>query len=190
MLLVPGSRVVPRTPWTAASVCWCLVLFVNFFFCDYSGSSYTREELINIRATIPVDLFPTFTVTSAEILDILVNGVLTFVQAAKCRRTRGRRAGALRRRGHHTALPGIFLANVRSLANKMYELQVLLRKNRLFIIFWFVLHGDVAVWINPGLCAAAGRLSNRQSGPRHETLRQSERVEVYVSTLTVAGEMT
>ncbi|KAG7501340.1 RNA-directed DNA polymerase from transposon BS [Solea senegalensis] len=51
------------------------------------------------------------------------------------RRRRGKRAGALvrlRQRGLRTSLPGIFLSNVRSLANKLDELQLLLGKNRDF----------------------------------------------------------
>ncbi|KAK0143434.1 hypothetical protein N1851_018409 [Merluccius polli] len=58
---------------------------------------------------------------------------LEFVQMK--RRRRGRRAGALvrlRQRGLRTPLPGIFLSNVRSLPNKLEELQLLLGKNRDF----------------------------------------------------------
>ena len=64
-------------------------------------------------------------------LEILVGGA-----AALCgfrrRRRRGKRAGALvklRQRGLRTALPSIHLGNVRSLANKMVELLLLLTKN-------------------------------------------------------------
>ncbi|KAF7662514.1 hypothetical protein LDENG_00234160 [Lucifuga dentata] len=69
-----------------------------------------------------------------ELLDILVTGVLTFVDAVK-RRRRGKCTGALvclRRRGTRTPLPGIFLSNVRSLSNKLDELQLLVGRNRDF----------------------------------------------------------
>ena len=130
---------------------------------------------MNIRVTSTEYLSPTFLLPTLEILDILVKGALTFAHAVK-RRRRGKRAGALvrlRQRGLRTPLPGIILSNVRSLSNKLDELQLLLGKNGLFFICCFVLHGDVAVWINTGLCAAAGRLPAPQSGQRHRTFRQS-----------------
>lgn len=37
-------------------------------------------------------------------------------------------------------------------------------KQRLFLIFFFVLHGDLAVWIDTGLSAAAGRPPTLPSG--------------------------
>ncbi|KAK0132299.1 RNA-directed DNA polymerase from mobile element jockey [Merluccius polli] len=67
-------------------------------------------------------------------LDILVKGVHSFAHAVK-RRRRGRWAGALvrlRQCGLRTPLPGIFLSNVRSLPNKLEELQLLLGNNRDF----------------------------------------------------------
>ena len=87
---------------------------------------------MNIRTTTPGDLFPTFITTSAVLLNILVKGAQSFVNAARRRQPRGRRGGALERlrREHRTALPAILLSNVRSLANKMDELQLLLGKNR------------------------------------------------------------
>ena len=128
---------------------------------------YTSQELLDIRGTTPEDLFPTFLLPYIGILDILVHAVK--------RRRRGKRAGALvrlRQHGHRTPLPGLFLSNVRSLCNKMDELQLLMGKNRLFFIFCFVFHGDVAVWIDTRLCAAAGRLPSAESGPRRTTFRQ------------------
>ena len=86
---------------------------------------------MDIRGITPADLFPTFFLSSMELLDIVVKGALTFAQAVKCRR-RGKRPGALvrlRQRRHCPPLPGIFLSNVRSLCNKMDELQLLLGKN-------------------------------------------------------------
>ena len=125
-------------PQTVDSVClcvlFCFVLCFNFVFCDDTRIAFSREELLNIRGTTPEDLFPTFLLPSLEILDILVKGALTFAHAAK-RRRRGKRAGALvrlRQRGLRTSLPGIFLSNVRSLPNKLEELQLLLVGNRDF----------------------------------------------------------
>src|SRR4029434_477470 len=70
-------------PRTAASVCWCamfcLVLLVNSVFCLKTGSSFTREMLMNIRVITPDNLLPTFIASSVDILDILVKGALTFV---------------------------------------------------------------------------------------------------------------
>ena len=89
--------------------------------------SYTSQELLTIRGTTPEDLFPTFLLPYIGLLDILVHAVK--------RRRRGKRAGALvrlRQHGHRTPLPGLFLSNVRSLCNKMDELQLLMGKNRDF----------------------------------------------------------
>ncbi len=81
-------------PRMAASVCWCamfcVVLFVKMVFCDDALSSYTREELMNIRATVPKDLCPIFINTYVNFLDILVKCALTFAYAVK-RRRRGKR---------------------------------------------------------------------------------------------------
>ena len=123
-------------PWTAASVCWCamfcLVLLVNSVFCLRTESAFSREMLMNIRVTTPENLFPTFIASSVVILDILVKGALTFVPTVK-RRMRGKHAGSLAvGRGLRTPLPGIFLSNVRSLRNKLDELQLLLGKKRDF----------------------------------------------------------
>ena len=110
------------------------VLSFNSVFCQDIWGSLTREGLLNIRSTIPVDLFPTFLFTAADFVGIIVKATLGFVLAAK-RRRRSKRAGALvrlRRHGARTLLPGIFLSNVRSLSNKLDELQLLVWKNRDF----------------------------------------------------------
>ena len=112
----------------------CFVLSVNSVFCQDIRGSLTRETLLNIRTTTPVDLFPPFLLPAAELVGIIVKATLGFVLAAK-RRRRGKRAGALvrlRRRGARTALPGIFLSSVRSLSNKLDKLQLLVWKNRDF----------------------------------------------------------
>ncbi|MEQ2216954.1 hypothetical protein XENOCAPTIV_026768 [Xenoophorus captivus] len=76
-------------PQMVASACWCaLFCFVFCFktvFCDGTRSTLTREELMNIRATTPEELFPTFLPTALEFLDILVKGALTFAHAVKRR---------------------------------------------------------------------------------------------------------
>ena len=104
--------------------------------------------MLNIRTTTPVDLIPTFLLPAAELVGIIVKATLGFVLAAKRRRRRGKRAGALvrlRRRGARTALPGIFLSNVRLLSNKLDEFQLLVWKNRYFYSSSvFLLHGDMA----------------------------------------------
>ncbi|XP_042072371.1 uncharacterized protein LOC121813023 [Haplochromis burtoni] len=92
-----------------------------------SGYSYTREELLNHRTTTPVDLLPIFVASAADLLQTLIRKLR--------RRKRGKRAGALvrlRRRGLRTALPGIFLSNVRSLRNKTDELALMRSMNRDF----------------------------------------------------------
>ena len=75
-----------------------------------------------------MDLFPPFLLPAAELAGILVKAPLGFAQAVK--RRRGKRTGALVRlcrRG--TVIPSFFLSNVRSLCNKMDELQQLMVKN-------------------------------------------------------------
>ena len=108
--------------------------FVLFCALTLFNAIFTSEELRNIRVTTPDDLFPNFLLPTLEILDILVKGAHSFAHAVKCRR-RGRQAGALvhlRQRRLRTPLPGIFLSNMRSLLNKLEELQLLLGKNRYF----------------------------------------------------------
>jgi len=62
------------------------------------------------------------------------------------------------------------------------------KKQGLFFICCFVLHGDVAVLINTGLCAAAGRLPAPQSsGQRHRTFQQNQGGEESVFTSTAVG---
>ncbi|KAK3533173.1 hypothetical protein QTP70_012426 [Hemibagrus guttatus] len=100
-------------------------------FCHSSGGSYSREELMNIRATTPVDLFPSFLASTTDLLVILIKEARNKVKS----RRRGKRSGVLvrlRRRGLRTALPGIFLSNVRSLCNKMDELTLQMNKNKDF----------------------------------------------------------
>ncbi|KAL0161106.1 hypothetical protein M9458_044831, partial [Cirrhinus mrigala] len=63
-------------------------------------------------------------------------GGAAFLYKRSKRRKRGKRAGALvkfRQRGFRTPLPSIHLANLRSLANKSDELQLLTRTNKDFL---------------------------------------------------------
>uniref|UniRef100_A0AAV2LRE3 Uncharacterized protein n=1 Tax=Knipowitschia caucasica TaxID=637954 RepID=A0AAV2LRE3_KNICA len=82
---------------------------------------------MNIRPTVPMDLLPVFLASAADLVHVLAKKVWA--------RKRGKRGGLLvrlRRRGARTALPGIFLSNVRSLGNKMDELSLLMRRNKDF----------------------------------------------------------
>ncbi|KAK3531919.1 hypothetical protein QTP70_034420, partial [Hemibagrus guttatus] len=86
---------------------------------------------MNIRATTPVDLFLNFLASTADLLAILIKEARNKVKS----RRRGKRSGVLvwlRRHGLRTALPGIFLSNVRSLCNKMDKLTLQMNKNRDF----------------------------------------------------------
>ncbi|KAK3538765.1 hypothetical protein QTP86_015707 [Hemibagrus guttatus] len=96
-----------------------------------SGGSYSREELMNIRATTPVDLFPSFLASTMDLLASLIKEARNKVKS----RRRGKRSGVLvwlRRHGLCTALPGIFLSSMRSLCNKMDELTLQMNKNKDF----------------------------------------------------------
>ncbi|KAK3565302.1 hypothetical protein QTP86_005478 [Hemibagrus guttatus] len=53
-----------------------------------SGGSYSREELMNIRATTPVDLFPSFLASTADLLAILIKEARNKVKS----RRRGKRS--------------------------------------------------------------------------------------------------
>ncbi len=150
------------------------VLFVNSVFCYGTWSSFTREELMNMRGTTPADLFSTFLTSSVELLDTVVKGALTFVHAVIRQRRRkhvGELVHLLRRR-LHTPLLGIFLSNMHSLCNKLDILQLLLGKNRPFFIFCFLSITETKpVWTDTRLCAAAGRLPTLQSGLGHRTFQ-------------------
>ncbi|KAK3523223.1 hypothetical protein QTP86_022942, partial [Hemibagrus guttatus] len=122
-------------PRTAATVFRCALLFLVLccysVLCHSSGGSYSREELMNIRAITPVDLFPSFLASTTDLLAILNKEARNKVKS----RSRGKRSGVLvrlRRRGLRTALPGIFLSNVRSLCNKMDEMTLQMNKNKDF----------------------------------------------------------
>ncbi|KAK3573368.1 hypothetical protein QTP86_024117 [Hemibagrus guttatus] len=102
---------------------------VSHILCHSSGGSCSREELMNIRATTPVDLFRSFLASTVDLL------VIKEARNKVKPRRRGKRLGVLvrlRRRGLRTALPGIFLSNVRSLCNKMDELTLQMNKNKDF----------------------------------------------------------
>ncbi|CAM4393404.1 unnamed protein product [Leuciscus chuanchicus] len=97
------------------------------------NTSYTRDELLNIRQCTPTDHQPVFD-SSGVLRNIVVGCAAALWKQYKTHR-RGKRAGTLvklRQRGFRTALPSIHLANVRSLPNKMDELLLLSRKNKDF----------------------------------------------------------
>lgn len=132
-------------------------------------------QLFNSSNKTSVDLFPTFIITSLELLDTLVKGVLSFVHTVKCQRTvkPADELVHLCQHRHSALLLGIFLTC--SLSNKLDELQLLVGKNRLLFISCVVLHGNLAVRIDIRLCAACGRFPSLQSRSPHGTLRQDER---------------
>lgn len=110
-------------------LCVCLfflllfaVVFLNMRF------SYNRDMLMNIRGTMPVSLIPEFLTFEEDIIK-------SATRVKRRSRARGRRAGALhrwRKRGHRVPLPAVCLSNVRSLSNKIEELNLLLRTSRDF----------------------------------------------------------
>ena len=99
-------------------------------------TSYTKEVLLHIGCSTPLDITPILLTRSTDILDILVRGTALFASAVRwTRKQRGRRGGCLarlRRRGSRPPLPGIFLGNVNSLPNKMDELRFLVSRNNDF----------------------------------------------------------
>ncbi|XP_072564877.1 uncharacterized protein [Paramormyrops kingsleyae] len=146
----PGGRTTARIAalgysswiWGILVLCFAVIpvviltvaLLARNYIKEISCCAFTREELLNIRKTTSVDLLLTFLVSPIEILDILVKSALTLSHAAR-RQRRGKHAGALvrlRRRGLRTPLPAIFLSNIRSLCNRLDELQLLVVRNRDF----------------------------------------------------------
>ncbi|KAK3538756.1 hypothetical protein QTP86_015647 [Hemibagrus guttatus] len=86
---------------------------------------------MNIRATTPMDLFPSFMASTADLLPSLIKEAHNKVKS----RRRGKRSDVLVqlcRRGLRTALPGLFLSNMRSLCNKMDELTLQTNKYKDF----------------------------------------------------------
>ena len=64
-----------------------IVLYCQLIQCS-AKSSLTRDKLLNIRETTPVDLFPTFLLLASELVGFLVKAALGSAQAGKCRRRR------------------------------------------------------------------------------------------------------
>ena len=97
----------------------------------------------------------------------------------------------LRRRGHRTALPAILLSNVRSLANKTDELQLLLGKNRDFSASSVLCFTET--WLCGSIPDSALQLAGFQLVRADRDARNApakRAAEVYVSTLTMAGVLT
>ena len=100
---------------------------------------YTRNELLNIRATLSRSCHPDLQGFHS---DILTNSTdrspNKHTRARPWRllprsRARGKRAGCrlrLEKKGFRAPLPGLVLANVRSLSNKLDELQLRLRTDK------------------------------------------------------------
>nr|BAB83841.1 ReO_6 [Oryzias latipes] len=104
--------------------------FIKVNVVQFNTVTFSREELLHIRESSAGLFNPVFTHTDS-FLEILIGGAAALCGIRK-RRQRGKRAGALvkrRQRGLRTALPAIHLGNVRSLANKVDELLLLLNKN-------------------------------------------------------------
>ncbi len=153
-------------PHMAASVCCSLVLFLFLFVCPVLSNdfpiSFTRNELLDIRNSTPDNLLPTFE-HSDVLLDILVGGAAFLFKRSRRRRKRGKRAGALvksRQRGLRTPLPSIHLANLRSLANKSDELQLLTRTNKDFLNSAVLCFTET--WLNGAIPDSALHLSGFQ----------------------------
>ncbi len=147
-------------PHMAASVCCSLVLFLFLFVCPVLSNdfliSFTRNELLDIRNSTPDNLLPTFE-HSDVLLDILVGGA-AFLYKRSRRRKRGKRAGALvktRQRGLRTPL-----LNLRSLANKSDELQLLTRTNKDFLNSAALCFTEI--WLNGAIPDSALHLSGFQ----------------------------
>nr|XP_046238913.1 uncharacterized protein LOC124055928 [Scatophagus argus] len=114
------------------SALWTIFFAVFVSFPVVFSFQYTREELLSIRDT-SLPNFPPLFHNSGSFPGFLVRGAAALYGITRrWRRRRGKRAGALvrlRQRGLRTALPSIHLENVRSLANKMDELLLLISKN-------------------------------------------------------------
>ncbi|KAL0151483.1 hypothetical protein M9458_053269 [Cirrhinus mrigala] len=124
-------------PRMAASVLSSPVVLVFLFvfpvFSFANTISFTRDELLNIRQNTPQNLLPVFDYSDV-LLNIVAGGVAALIRRFRTRR-RGKRAGALvklRQPGFRMSLPGIHLANLRSLPNKTDELLLLSRTNKDF----------------------------------------------------------
>ncbi|KAL0154123.1 hypothetical protein M9458_050582 [Cirrhinus mrigala] len=149
----------------AASVCCSFVLFLFLFVCPVLSNvfpiSFSRNELLDIRNSTSDNFLPTFE-HSDVLLDILVGGAALLYKRSK-RRKRGKRAGALvkfRQRGFRTPLPSIHLANLRSLANKSDELQLLTGTNKDFLIFAALCFTET--WLNGTIPDSALHLTGFQ----------------------------
>ncbi|KAL0148430.1 hypothetical protein M9458_056240 [Cirrhinus mrigala] len=105
-------------PRMAASVCCSFVLFLFLFVCPVLSNvfpiSFSRNELLDIRNSTPDNFLPTFE-HSDVLLDILVGGAAFLYKRSK------------------TPWPSIHLVNLRSLANKSDELQLLACTNKDFL---------------------------------------------------------
>lgn len=119
---------------------WSIVVGFTYLFVHFwITKKKKKSELLNIRDTLP-DCFCPKILSSAEY--ILLSD-LKPKQWDCAMETQGRWAGTLvrfRRRGLRAPLPGIFLPNVLSLANKTDQLQLLTKKWLLFTLWICLSH--------------------------------------------------
>ena len=100
---------------------------------------YTRDELLNIRATSFLGCHPDLQGLNLDILRNSTN-CSPYNHSRACpwrllphRRAKGNRAGCrrhLEKKGFRAPLPGLVLANVRSISHKLDELQLRLRMDK------------------------------------------------------------
>ncbi len=145
-------------PLMAASMALSAVVFMFLLvcpvFCHIPAICFTRDELLDIRQYTPPDILPVFDYSDV-LLDIVVGGAAALFRRLRTRRG-GKRAGALvklRQRGSWTALPSIYLANLRSLPNKTDELLLLSQKNMDFLNSTALFYGrGICFYINERWC--------------------------------------
>ncbi len=115
--MIHSSKMAPQMAATVlCSSVFVLFLFVFPVFCFSNTISFTRDDLLNIRQNTPQNLLLDFDYSDV-LLDIVVGGAVALVKRFRTRR-RGKRTSALvklHQRGFRTALPSIYLANLRSL---------------------------------------------------------------------------
>ncbi len=128
---------------------------------------------MNIGGTTQADLFPTFLNSSVELLDILVKGALAFETLEERKMCWCAHASPLAWTSRNITRNISF--------QRTFTVQQTGRtsatggeKQKRFLIFRFMFHGDTAVWIDTGLCVAVGRLTTLQSQSGNITFRQNK----------------
>lgn len=161
---IPGiCSVIQMAPSTVAMAFWCAVFFVvlcvNVYFCHVSRSSFTRDELLNIRTTTPSDLLPTFLAPSVDLLGILVKGalpLLAFCIDGNVREGKGPVSSwvfANEATAHHCQA---FFSLMYTMQQNGWTTVTVGEKQRPLLCICLVFHGNLAMWKHTGLCATAG----------------------------------